>query len=149
MRLSDGSSYVCSSYLGNEAFDIFGCKLEVDGIDVGKALEQHRLAFHHWLRCQSPKIAETEDRGSVGDHRHQIALGRVIVGSVWIGCDCLYGGCYPWRISQREIALCRHRFGRNDFDLPGPRSEEHTSELQSLMRISYAVFCLKHKKNKP
>src|SRR3546814_8847429 len=26
------------------------------------------------------------------------------------------------------------------------RSEEHTSELQSLMRISYAVFCLKHKK---
>src|SRR3546814_6224975 len=31
--------------------------------------------------------------------------------------------------------------------LPG-RSEEHTSELQSLMRISYAVFCLKKKKNK-
>src|SRR3546814_7362045 len=29
------------------------------------------------------------------------------------------------------------------------RSEEHTSELQSLMRISYAVFCLKHKKIKP
>src|SRR3546814_6899344 len=30
-------------------------------------------------------------------------------------------------------------------DLPLPRSEEHTSELQSLMRISYAVFCLKKK----
>src|SRR3546814_3523987 len=29
---------------------------------------------------------------------------------------------------------------------PPPRSEEHTSELQSLMRISYAVFCLKKKK---
>src|SRR3546814_4677426 len=29
-----------------------------------------------------------------------------------------------------------------------PRSEEHTSELQSLMRISYAVFCLKKKKQK-
>src|SRR3546814_9184180 len=29
----------------------------------------------------------------------------------------------------------------------GMRSEEHTSELQSLMRISYAVFCLKKKKN--
>src|SRR3546814_2043457 len=28
-----------------------------------------------------------------------------------------------------------------------PRSDEHTSELQSLMRISYAVFCLKKKKN--
>src|SRR3546814_8754783 len=34
------------------------------------------------------------------------------------------------------------------FDEPAshPRSEEHTSELQSLMRISYAVFCLKKKK---
>src|SRR3546814_4612137 len=31
---------------------------------------------------------------------------------------------------------------------PEHRSEEHTSELQSLMRISYAVFCLKKKKNK-
>src|SRR3546814_4356948 len=30
--------------------------------------------------------------------------------------------------------------------LSGARSEEHTSELQSLMRISYAVFCLKKKK---
>src|SRR3546814_3686745 len=30
----------------------------------------------------------------------------------------------------------------------GTRSEEHTSELQSLMRISYAVFCLKKKKRK-
>src|SRR3546814_4111478 len=34
-----------------------------------------------------------------------------------------------------------HRFGET-------RSEEHTSELQSLMRISYAVFCLKKKKKK-
>src|SRR3546814_7133987 len=32
---------------------------------------------------------------------------------------------------------------------PFTRSEEHTSELQSLMRISYAVFCLKKKKYKP
>src|SRR3546814_10729887 len=33
-------------------------------------------------------------------------------------------------------------------DRAQPRSEEHTSELQSLMRISYAVFCLKKKKTK-
>src|SRR3546814_3047697 len=32
--------------------------------------------------------------------------------------------------------------------IPTSRSEEHTSELQSLMRISYAVFCLKKKKTK-
>src|SRR3546814_7057895 len=34
------------------------------------------------------------------------------------------------------------------FGLQLARSEEHTSELQSLMRISYAVFCLKKKNNK-
>src|SRR3546814_3582746 len=46
-----------------------------------------------------------------------------------------------------DIALGGER--RQQFlDLaPGPRSEEHTSELQSLMRISYAVFCLKKKNN--
>src|SRR3546814_6858288 len=34
------------------------------------------------------------------------------------------------------------------YDMGDNRSEEHTSELQSLMRSSYAVFCLKKKKNK-
>src|SRR3546814_5510257 len=40
-------------------------------------------------------------------------------------------------------------FRRIEADASGrqPRSEEHTSELQSLMRISYAVFCLKKKIN--
>src|SRR3546814_2952752 len=43
-------------------------------------------------------------------------------------------GCHPDRRARRE----RRARGL-------PRSEEHTSELQSLMRISYAVFCLKKK----
>src|SRR3546814_6626386 len=38
------------------------------------------------------------------------------------------------------------RAGITDADTTVERSEEHTSELQSLMRISYAVFCLKKKK---
>src|SRR3546814_10486471 len=37
---------------------------------------------------------------------------------------------------------------RHDGGTPLDRSEEHTSELQSLMRLSYAVFCLKKKKHK-
>src|SRR3546814_7839916 len=37
--------------------------------------------------------------------------------------------------------------GRQIIQRFGQRSEEHTSELQSLMRISYAVFCLKKKNN--
>src|SRR3546814_5790629 len=39
------------------------------------------------------------------------------------------------------------RKGQSLFVHSRPRSEEHTSELQSLMRISYAVFCLKKKTN--
>src|SRR3546814_7203033 len=41
----------------------------------------------------------------------------------------------------------RHRADEIAAALATVRSEEHTSELQSLMRISYAVFCLKKKKN--
>src|SRR3546814_3582958 len=44
-------------------------------------------------------------------------------------------------------ALGRPGIGRWTFSLsPVTRSEEHTSELQSLMRMSYAVFCLKKRK---
>src|SRR3546814_10034940 len=49
----------------------------------------------------------------------------------------------PSRPGSRPLA-CRHD-GRTD-RIGSCRSEEHTSELQSLMRISYAVFCLKKKK---
>src|SRR3546814_13358670 len=59
--------------------------------------------------------------------------------------ECLCRGrVHPARIGteRQRSGQCRregHRRGRS-------RSEEHTSELQSLMRISYAVFCLKKKK---
>src|SRR3546814_6622603 len=45
---------------------------------------------------------------------------------------------------QRRITFSQTNRERNDVE----RSEEHTSELQSLMRISYAVFCLKKKKHR-
>src|SRR3546814_10638245 len=44
--------------------------------------------------------------------------------------------------------LRRRRRVRSDLQEINGRSEEHTSELQSLMRISYAVFCLKKKNRK-
>src|SRR3546814_3388768 len=49
--------------------------------------------------------------------------------------------------SRHRHACFRHRGSRPAGPpvLQGTRSEEHTSELQSLMRISYAVFCLKKK----
>src|SRR3546814_8904473 len=77
--------------------------------------------------------------------------------------DCRHG---PWSLQRdHRPARCRHKLYADDLaqllrpGIPCPargsragdpgslqpgRSEEHTSELQSLMRISYAVFCLKH-----
>src|SRR3546814_7156104 len=49
---------------------------------------------------------------------------------------------------QRRTELVRDVGGESALHPTELRSEEHTSELQSLMRISYAVFCLKKKKNK-
>src|SRR3546814_7902028 len=58
---------------------------------------------------------------------------------------------------RRALALAQRRADLHHQDLKGvvearhlarSRSEEHTSELQSLMRISYAVFCLKKKKKR-
>src|SRR3546814_5992454 len=49
------------------------------------------------------------------------------------------------RMSQKVPTACGSGTPRPDTSRPA-RSEEHTSELQSLMRISYAVFCLKKKK---
>src|SRR3546814_1516474 len=61
-------------------------------------------------------------------------------------------------VRRARVNVLRRNSGRRARPrrkVPGPRarsrpqrSEEHTSELQSLMRISYAVFCLKKKKQK-
>src|SRR3546814_4830232 len=65
--------------------------------------------------------------------------------------DC--GCCAQCGVVGREMPSSprRSRRRRRPRRRPRPqcrRSEEHTSELQSLMRISYAVFCLKKKKKK-
>src|SRR3546814_8031909 len=49
------------------------------------------------------------------------------------------GGAFAWAVMSQTLAYAA--------SLVPERSEEHTSELQSLMRNSYAVFCLKKKKN--
>src|SRR3546814_2934867 len=93
-----------------------------------------------------------------------VAEGR---GEV-VGIDCLDGGGigeiaegHQHRARGAVLQMPDIAKGGREIDRPGhvqhvgepaeelvsvERSEEHTSELQSLMRISYAVFCLKHKK---
>src|SRR3546814_6809678 len=62
------------------------------------------------------------------------------------------GARFRQRMDQARREAADPRFTRDEhramevLGLEGKRSEEHTSELQSLMRISYAVFCLKKKK---
>src|SRR3546814_3079277 len=63
----------------------------------------------------------------------------------------LSGGVQGGDVERAKAVARRIRTGQIEVNQGGfnpnaPRSEEHTSELQSLMRISYAVFCLKKKK---
>src|SRR3546814_1894905 len=58
-------------------------------------------------------------------------------------------GCHTWPVRSSNIgspvAGSSDTVALLSLSMPWCRSEEHTSELQSLMRISYAVFCLKKK----
>src|SRR3546814_9447312 len=58
----------------------------------------------------------------------------------------VHGATFPSALSVR-YRFVTETDDRSWADALCARSEEHTSELQSLMRISYAVFCLKKKKN--
>src|SRR3546814_10917573 len=85
---------------------------------------------------------------------HASAASRARAGSLFIGapsCKALVG-CQLKRGARRAVDM-NAVFSQRDAPGGEPahglhRSEEHTSELQSLMRHSYAVFCLKKKKNK-
>src|SRR3546814_3358976 len=77
---------------------------------------------------------------------------RVVAGyDVDIGKKVSINGSAPRQITSRTSYVIapdgKIIYAHSDSEPEGHRSEEHTSELQSLMRISYAVFCLK-KKNK-
>src|SRR3546814_9549470 len=60
----------------------------------------------------------------------------------------VFGGYFPFASRYSlDVPVLFNQYGLNaiwDEEYSKVRSEEHTSELQSLMRTSYAVFCLKH-----
>src|SRR3546814_1685542 len=106
MRISDWSSYVCSSEL---AKPVSG---QVSGVSFMRRPRGYTSAGRAFRRRARSERARSGDPG------------------------------YPRRGNSRASA--RHCRGGATIR----RSEEHTSELQSLMRISYAVFCLKKKKER-
>src|SRR3546814_7151699 len=97
-----------------------------------------RRSCHRRLACLSVTNPMTENRG-----RLSVASRMVIVPLSQY--DAVNERC----LTKGAAGVARNR-GNSDAaprDRLWARSEEHTSELQSLMRISYAVFCLKKKKN--
>src|SRR3546814_3022758 len=127
MRISDWSSDVCSSDLiaGDHAV---GLQPGEPAADLAGA-EPHRLGQRRIGAApgalQGGQQAQIEDVEIWHLHaqimRHSMVYARKLIKMA--------------KIRSRTHGSCRR---------PG-RSEEHTSELQSLMRISYAVFCLKKK----
>src|SRR3546814_10601747 len=77
--------------------------------------------------------------------RRSLALGNVAKGRSTEQVGLLPDALHRGNVARFADAMAGH--ARSPQKAKAVRSEEHTSELQSLMRISYAVFCLK-KKNK-
>src|SRR3546814_3859099 len=116
MRISDWSSDVCSSDLPVDPHDVGLGVHPVHGLgDVVDPLEHVGDLVDAIDEDEGPDLRELP-----GDRVDEV---------------------------QRETGEGSHGAGDvgDDEDLGLGRSEEHTSELQSLMRISYAVFCLKKK----
>src|SRR3546814_6094828 len=79
-----------------------------------------------------------------------LSLGPCAVGGAMSGQPILLVATFqiPFYLVSMTIAAFRLNRMLVATMRAEQRSEEHTSELQSLMRISYAVFCLKNKKTK-
>src|SRR3546814_3017427 len=132
MRISDWSSDVCSSDLLAELGAVGHVQVDVEDRVPGVDQRQHRLHFRR-VGLQVVAVEVVVLRGGAPAH----FLGAALVGAV-PAPEALVAVDVEHRHEQQHLAV--ERAGR------GLRSEEHTSELQSLMRISYAVFCLKKKK---
>ncbi len=103
----------------DDGIDVGRIDEDIDGVDVGEALEERALAFHDGLGRLRAEVAEPEDGRAVGDDRHQVALVGVVVGKLPIGGDGQHRHRHPRRVRQREVALGGQRLGRRDLELAG------------------------------
>src|SRR3546814_8586429 len=127
MRISDWSSDVCSSDLLHRAIEFLD---QFGGRHAG-----------------APLVSRLELNGRL-EHleRRRIGCGFGATSLAKHAADLGHGFDEPIGLLEQRRCL-GSRQARQGGGHVEQRSEEHTSELQSLMRISYAVFCLKkHKK---
>src|SRR3546814_2675485 len=146
MRISYWSSDVCSSDL-DDAFLVAG--LAVCGADAGDDEEAAGLR-----RARRPDLLpRTDDAVEPGVARERGETDDLIVRGAVDADVGEVGGVEAGQHRHRDdfradagrgLRLFEHRASARGVDGEDRgRSEEHTSELQSLMRLSYAVFCLK------
>ena len=95
-----------------------GVDLEVENVDVGKALEQDRLPLHHRLSGEGTDVPQSQDRRAVGDHRHQIAAIRELECSLGIVGDHQARLGHTRGVGQAQVRLGGGRLGGSDRDLP-------------------------------
>src|SRR3546814_4720967 len=146
MRISDGSSDVCSADLAGESAGrrLHSSRRGPVGRSAGIEVRGHRCReiapADDPRQDRQPQDHDRQDHTEqqpprAFSHVHPPTSSMSFLSSVLVR---------PWRaasaFSSRASSSSRARVS------PAARSEEHTSELQSLMRISYAVFCLKKKK---
>src|SRR3546814_1402148 len=151
MRISDWSSDVCSSDLaqrfggGNPGIaraDDLGPTADDRALDEPELAERRAPDIGQQLGNSARTVAAAGFRlGLAGQPPARFAHGapHAIGGACPPSVHRSPTSCSPGTTSRRG----RCRGARR----PARRSEEHTSELQSLMRISYAVFCLIKKNN--
>ena len=89
----------------NEFFRIFFIYLNIEHIDTGKYFKQQPLSFHHRFACQSTDITQAQHGGTVGDDRHQITPGGVIISGLRVFFYFKAGFCHSGRVGEREIML--------------------------------------------
>src|SRR3546814_2642071 len=129
MRISDWSSDVCSSDLLGLAVDLYGLE---DLAHQGEGAEAAQVAADGHVEAERATVLGEEELGAAHAGQRRAQRHRIEVGGAQHAGHALGG---EQRRADALGAVLEQR-----------RSEEHTSELQSLMRISYAVFCLKKKK---
>src|ERR1051326_2028870 len=97
--------------------------LDVEDINIGKPLEEHRLPLHHRLAREGPNVTQSQHRGAIAEHGPQISTARVFVSILRIFLDFetrhRYAGC----VGQAQIALGPAGLGGSNFNLSGTRPQ--------------------------
>src|SRR3546814_9868493 len=100
------------------------------------------------LQAQTTRGGELDQRSDHAGERERLdSAARILAGLQHFGGGLAFGK-REWFLDDHRAPQWHRKQHAEQTAKSGDRSEEHTSELQSLLRISYAVFCLKKKKSK-